>query len=114
MYISEVADELVRGREGVVVRQWSLESQHVGASPSGGSAPQWPAGGSPVASTAGLSASELRMFAGYRARPRHHNTHVEWKEPNGAVAIRELVATGRAEPEVPRPLRSAPAGAQTP
>ena len=56
-------DELVGGREGVVVRQRSLKSQHVGASPLRGSAPQWPAGDSPVASTAGLSASRSLVSA---------------------------------------------------
>ena len=29
----DAVDELVVGREGVVVREWSLETQHVGASP---------------------------------------------------------------------------------
>ena len=49
--------ELVVGREGVVVRQRNLETQHLGP-PRYGVAPRRPAGGSPVASTAGVSASE--------------------------------------------------------
>ncbi len=60
-------DEVILGREGVFVRERSLESQHVGP-PRCGVTPLRPAGGSPVASTAGLSASELRVgCAGYRA-----------------------------------------------
>ena len=54
----DAVDELVLGREGVVVRERSLETQHVGP-PRCGVTPRRPAGGSPVASTAGLSASEL-------------------------------------------------------
>ena len=63
----DAGDDLVVRREGVVVRQWNLKTQHVGP-PREGVAPQRPAGGSPVASTAGVSASERGLCeAGYRA-----------------------------------------------
>ena len=76
----DAGDDLVVRREGVVVREWNLKTQHVGP-PRDGVAPQRPAGGSPVASTAGVSASERGLCeAGYRAgRSSDHNTHVEWK-----------------------------------